>query len=447
MLHQILLVAAFLTFLVLGLWIKKSPSRGRFREFAISDGKRAWFPLAAGVSMTYVGGAATLNMSSIGYQYGWWGLIDPVAVLLGTVIVALFIRSYRRDMTVSVGQLLSGLDKKLSVFIGVITSLVYVLMVAAQFVALEKLIKPYFPGISEHILVTIPPLAVFLYVFLGGFRSVTKTDILQYLMILVFLILPILFVVTMTNPASSHIQPPIHTQSMSINLAILFALSVLFVPVSQDAVLRAKAAKDERAARTGFVAGGISYFVIVACSIYIGIYFASHGMELTDPETVLPHFFAEYLPILGVVSIIAVMSAIISTLDSFTLSAVVALTGDVLQSRTRLDSQDSKAPTLRISTIIVYLLAASVALFFNEILGLILTGLLLYVSVLIPIALGRWLKIGSGLLFIGGLGITVFIVVVEACAISLEPKAVIYPLIHTAYVIVIYWLHRGRGVR
>src|SRR5687768_9485505 len=94
--EQILIIIATVLFLVVGL-IAKNRNTSSIEGFSTKRNRLSWFVTAAGVSMTFVGGAALLNMASLGYSYKWYTLIDPVAFMAGILISALFVGNYRNN--------------------------------------------------------------------------------------------------------------------------------------------------------------------------------------------------------------------------------------------------------------------------------------------------------------------------------------------------------------
>ncbi len=179
---QLIILLSLLSFIFVGLLVKKS-STASYSDFTMNKKGLNWFVIATGISMTFAGGAAILTTASIGYMFKWYALIDPLALMVGLVIVLFLYNIYKNDSGTTISDLLSAHDKKLTVLIGVITSFTFLLVVAANFVALSKLLSPYFPNINPSIIKFVVSTLVFSYVFFGGFNSVTKTDILQYILI------------------------------------------------------------------------------------------------------------------------------------------------------------------------------------------------------------------------------------------------------------------------
>lgn len=422
---QILIVFSLISFLIVGFFVKKSDA-STFSGFTMSRGKLNWFVIAAGISMTFAGGAAILNTASLGFTFKWYTLVDPIALLIGIIISIILYKKYLSDNGTTISDLLSSNSRNLSVLIGIITSFVFVLIVAAQFVALSKLISPFFPNANPLLITFIFSTSVFAYVFWGGFNSVTKTDILQLILIVAFLIVPLLlYLIFIQNDYETSYE---HTFiQMPIDYIILFSIPIVFTPLSQDINIRIKSAKNSVNGKIGLLFGAIFYFSIVLCSALIGIYLGKNNIQVTDPEQALSIFFRDYFPSFGFIGVIAALSAIVSSLDSYTLNSIISISNDLVSPTLGRKFSNTKS-IIRFSAIITYVFAMSIALFFNQILGLILTSLLIYISILLPIAIANFLKIKSNIVFsISLINISV-ILLVEFFKINVSPKAILYPL-------------------
>lgn len=425
MTEQIIIIGAILSFLIIGFLIKKGQIK-TIGEFSINRDKLGWFPIAAGISMTYAGGAALLNMASLGHTFKWQGMVDPLGLIGGILIVILLINKYREDKGVTISDLLSGSNEKLSVLIGLITTFVFTLILASQFVALSKIMTPYFPNVNYAILTIVPSAFIFSYVFLGGFGSVTKTDILQLIFIIAFLFIPMLFFVGTSNNSISNEN--VEFSKMPLNLMILLGISLIYLPVSQDINIRVKSAKSKKQAITGLLVGALIYTLIIGTSTFIGITLAKNGVELADTEQAFPIFFKEYFPKFGIIAIIAALAAIISTMDSYSLNSVTALSNDIL-SKTNLSNKYSQNQLIKFSAAIIFVIAAFVAVWFNQILSLILTSLLIYISTLLPIAIARKFSVSDNYIFYSSVVLIFAIILLEIFKVHIEYKAVFYPLI------------------
>lgn len=386
---QIAVIGFSLIFFLCGIYRRKGSKKiVDLTDFSIGSGNRGAFSIAAGISMTFVGGAATLNMASLGYQYGWSVLVDPISVAIALGITMVLVGRIRAGRGITISGILSQSSRPMQIFLGLISFAIYQMLTAAQFVAVGKLLAPQFPGISPSLIIFASVTLVFIYVYYRGFDAVTDTDVIQLIMILSLFAIPALYIFGST-PAPEELS--LHKSGTApLNLLIYLALPLLFVPVSHDTNIRAKASKSSGAARVGFGFGAGLYMLLVGISIGIGVFLRSHDVVLQNPESALATFFKENMGMLGTLSTIAVLAAILSTLDSFGFDAVISVANDVVKPLWRDKISDRRA--ILISVIGVFFSGLVIALYYQQILALILAGMLLYVSIFIPVSIGRLIR-------------------------------------------------------
>lgn len=421
---QIIIILVLLAFVIVGWCVKKS-SMVSYDSFSMKKGKLGWFNIAAGISMTYAGGAAILTTASIGYNFKWYALVDPISLMLGIIIVLFLYKKYESDKGVTIADLFSSNDKSLSILIGIVTSFTFVLIVAANFVALSKLLSPFFPNIHPLIITFVVSTLIFSYVFLGGFNSVTRTDVLQLIFIMVLLVLPIVIFAIFQHEQTECVETVHEFAVMPIDYIILFAIPIVFTPLSQDINIRIKSAKSRKQGVLGVIAGGFFYFCIAASAAFVGVYLGKHDVELVDAEQAIPVFFKDNFSAISVVAVIASLAAIVSTLDSYVLNSIISISNDIMKPISR---KLNVSKSLKIASVITYVLAMSIALFFNKILVLSLTSLLIYISVLVPVILGKSIHLTGRQIFFGSIVNILLIVLFEIFSFSIGPKAVAYPV-------------------
>ena len=378
--------------------------------------------------MAFVGGAATINMASLGYQYGWSVFIDPVVVFCALLISAYFAKRVRDGHGLTISELLTDSSPPLKLFLGLTSFFVYQLLTAAQFVAVGKLLSPYFPGIPISLVVVVPALIAFFYIYFRGFDAVTNTDIFQLILMLALYATPLILIFGTHSPSSVS-GFPIEAMPTPITLLIYLSLPFFFIPVSLDTSVRVKAASSLAIARTGLIAGGALYVLFVGVSIGVGVFLRESGHNIDQPEKVLAYFFDSYLGEFRILGTIAVLAAIASTLDSFAFDSVASLSNDLLKPiHKRLNFTEKQV--ISIASFVVLAISLTVALVFQQILGLILGAMLLYVAIFIPVAFGRFIGVPDKALLLTS---SATAVVLLACKLlnytpPLEPLA--YILLH-----------------
>ncbi len=425
MIDQVAIIISLFIFLGIGFWFRSKTRDKTVAEFTINRDSFSWFPIAAGISMTFAGGASILNMASLSYTFGWFTLVDPASLFLGILIVIFFVDAYRNDRGATMADFLSGTSKRLSFLVGLITSLFFILIVAAQFVAISKLLLPFFPQVPQWAMIVILSTGIFSYVFFGGFTSVTKTDILQFVFIALFLLTPmVLFILFKAGAASA--PQPVRFETMPVNLFILLGMPLLFTPLSQDINIRAKSARNKKHAISGLLLGAIIYSSIVIASSFIGVYLKKSGVELADPEMAYPTFFQSHFKAIGILAVLAALAAIVSSMDSYALNAISSVSKDLLGEKFGERSMGRRS-SIRISGLVVFALALAVALFFQQILGIILLSLLVYISILLPIALARRCGASDNGVFWASIISILTIVSIEIAGVETPPNLLIYP--------------------
>jgi Na+/proline symporter len=223
---------------------------------------------------------------------------------------------------------------------------------------------------------------------LGGLKSVTQTDVVQFFLIAICFAIPsLLAVLGVTYSSETRPFLAVDFEAIPFELAAYLTFPILFVPFSQDLAVRTKAAQSSKQAKIGIIVGVSIYAFVVAASVHIGVYARQHGITLVDTETVVGQFFLYAFPAMHAFVAVAIAAAIASTLDSWTYSAILIVASDILPHSHTKDSPPKHR--VIIGAIIVLTLALTVALAVQQILALILLALYIYVAVLIPSALGR----------------------------------------------------------
>ena len=369
-------------------------------------------------------------MASLGFQHGWSVLVDPIAVFAALLIASWAAATVRKGRGVTIGDLLTGSSAPLKWMLGLISFLVYQLLTAAQFVAIGELLGPYFPGIAPAVLMSAAGIVVLVYVGSRGFNSVTRTDNLQFVMVAFLFAIPVLWLISTDDSVQTMRPSEIPTAPYSLLLYLI--LPLFFIPVSHDTNIRIKAAASLGTARMGLLAGGLLYVAFLGTAIGVGVFMRTRGVALDNPQHVLPTFFAQRLGSLQVIGTIAILAAVVSTLDSFAFDAIVSASNDLVKpfnKRLRLDERRITTA----SAITVLGLGLVIAVRYPEILGLILLAMLLYVSIFIPVALGRYWGISDRVLIGTATITTIAIVFCKTVAFTppLEPGAFI--ALHVAF--------------
>ena len=212
--------------------------------------------------------------------------------------------------------------------------------IAAQFVAVAALLSLFF-GIPQALGITLAAAVGMGYTLIGGMWSVTLTDALQ--MALVALGLAVLGVETLADlggaagplaglarlwaetPAEKLRLVPLHDAAAALAWLGVFAAGALGNLPGQDLMQRVFAARSAGVARAACALAGASYLLLGLAPLGMGL--AADLLLPSEADTstlaLLAHLFLE--PPLAVILLLAVLSAVLSTMDSAILSPATVL--------------------------------------------------------------------------------------------------------------------------
>lgn len=438
--NSYILLAGFLM-LIISPYVLRRFSRQKtntYGSFAVGDRNFGWFRITAGLSATFVGGSAVINVAGLGHTYGWAGLTDALAISTGLVASAVFVvPRLARQHNISLGGSLRVSGRMVNAATGLLSTVVYTLITAAQIVALIKVAQPFFPA-PPAVLALVATLGVAAYVIYGGYNSVTLTDVIQFLIVgsCYFALVAGALIGAGGGAVPPAAGPPVATRAMPIDLFLLLVVPLLFVPVSQDLHIRVNAARSPRDARLGVLLAGAVYLVFGVISVSVGRSVAASGVSLASPDDAVATFLALHFGPLAVVPTFAVLCVVVSSLDSVLFASASSLAYDFwdpVTGRGGTRARDSANP--RIATVIVLGIALVIALQAPQVLDLILSALVIYVSVLLPMLVGRMLgrqPRALGVLAFAALGA---VVVLEIAEHELPFRVFIYTAVHLAAVL------------
>lgn len=426
--EQILIISLYLIFIVSPFVLRKYTrviSSDGEDSFATGKKNYGWAWLTAGLSATFIGGAAVLNLGSLGYQFGWYALADVLPTSLALFFVAfVLLKRIKNNKMQTLGQLI-GYEPRIKLISGLLSTITYTLITAAQVIALATLLSPYF-GVRFEILALITTITIGFYISFGGYKSVTITDIIQFVLMILFYLL---FVgVSIMFQEKETLAQVAEFGKMPTDIIVLLALTFLFVPSSQDLHIRVQSAKNFNSAKTASILSGIFYLLFGCLSIYIGIHANEIGLKIDNPDDIVPHFLSETFGSLAIIPILAVIAIVVSTLDSVLFVATTSFTYDFLGGIKKEQSNFNKES--KFVTFVILGIALVIALYFPSILSLILSALVLYVSILFPLIIARSAKLYNRRSFYISLILLIGFTVFEFLKIDLPYRYIYFTVFH-----------------
>jgi SSS family solute:Na+ symporter len=247
-------------------------------------------------------------------------------------------------------------------------------LAASQMVALGNFLRPFL-GFSYFWSLALGTAVVLLYSVFGGLRSVVLTDCVQFFLLAAGVIGLCVFLAgrsswrEISSIAGGLGKHGYFDFFLNLKENILIAVSfTLAWTISPIALQRIQAARDVRGARKGLSATAATLFLLYGLVVLIGIFSLSlfSGQMLSRP--LVSEIIASKVGVLfGGILFVAVVSAILSTMDTAINTGALALTRDFYQ---QFFASPDKRPVLvsRLATVLVGGAAFLVATRFQSIL-------------------------------------------------------------------------------
>lgn len=289
--------------------------------------------VALSLVVSCVGASATMGMAGLAFKVGtpafWWLGAGAIGITLLAVLLA---AKVRESGSYTMPEMVSGLlGPRVRPLVSGIIVVAWMAILAAQFLALSKLLEPLLP---------LPPTAClgvgFLLIVvhtLGGQAVVMRTDRLQSAVLFLGLGI-LLFHLWRANPQwTASVRP----EAVNADFTAATLCHYLFVVGGNYLVCpmlfgRLLSARDAGAARTGGLLAGAGLAVCAAAIVVLGL--ASRGLIPPDtaPDDVLTAAVGVAVPHwLGVFVYVALISAVVSSADSCLITAATVMSYDLLR--------------------------------------------------------------------------------------------------------------------
>ena len=186
----------------------------------------------------------------------------------------------------------------------------------------------FFTGWPFWLCASIMVLIVLIYLLLGGFKAVVKTDILQYIaMIFILIVLALILF-------NGSIIPVSEWNFFNVDLMTLlgfFLVGIIFPFASPDLWQRVYSAKGKRELRNGMLLS-VLFYAFLAFLIALVALTVKASFPNIDPDLALIYGFANLLPagLLGL-SVVFLFAAIMSSIDTYIFTGASAIIQDFFE--------------------------------------------------------------------------------------------------------------------
>ncbi|MEU0841157.1 sodium:solute symporter [Streptomyces sp. NPDC005962] len=419
--------------LALGWWgMRRTTSTSDF----LVAGRRLGPAMYSGTMAAIVlGGASTIGGVGLGYQYGLSGAWMVLTIGVGLLALSVFFSA--RIARLKVYTVSQMLDLRYGGSSGLISGIVmwaYTLMLAVTSTIAYATIFDVIFGLDRVVAIVLGGAIVVCYSTLGGMWSITLTDMVQFVVKTIgvlLLLLPIAVVKAGGFGAMKAELPDSYFSPMGIGAQTVFTYVLIYsfgMLIGQDIWQRVFTARDDKVARSGGTVAGTYCLVYAVAGAVIGTATKVLYPHLGSPDDAFATIVKDALPI-GVKGLVlaAALSAVMSTSSGALIACATVANNDIwarLRGRPAAASHDEVAGN-RLFILVMGVTVVGISLALNDVVeALTVAYNLLVGGLLIPILGGLLWKRGTGtgaLASVAAGGLTVIGLMVWKGVLANEP--------------------------
>ncbi|MCG4580252.1 sodium:solute symporter family protein [Clostridium cochlearium] len=331
---------------------KKSKTEKQSNEDFLMAGKSLGpIVLAGTLFASNTGGASTIGVATNVYNYGLSASWYVIASGIGFILVSFIAPYFRKTQANTVPEIISKRYGKASHIVTAITSIIALFMATgAQIIATASIINVV-TGFEFKIAAIITTVVVILYTMVGGFTSVTATNIMHVLFITVGMTIAMFVIVNnsavggfsllfekakiITNNSGNNLNLTSMTKIGLPTIIGYIAMYFMTFPTGQEIVQTYCSAKDGKSAKLGSViAGALSaVYAIVPAIIGLVAYVCIDGFAASGAQkNALAQATLTFAPAaIGGVVLAAIVAATMSSASGNMIGTATMFTNDIFR--------------------------------------------------------------------------------------------------------------------
>jgi SSS family solute:Na+ symporter len=411
--QQWVFLAGFVVYLLamigIGWWVSRRPAGARDAVRSGEDfllGNRAlpfWLMLGTTVA-TMVGTGSSMGAVGYAYQHGWSGVLYGIGGGIGILLLAWWFAPLRRCNFLTMAEEISyyvGADARVRTVVALLIFIACIGWLGAHILG-GSMYLGWLTGLDPATAKCLIAAGFAIYVVIGGYTAVVWTDAIQALILFGGFMLMAWFAVDLAGGMAALQQQASQLADRQgpqawlpgLSLAVAVAVGVLATPSFRQ---RIYAGRDVASIRRSFVWSGVLYLGFSLIPALLGLAALALTPGLDNPSYAFPYLALNALPLaLGVLVLLAGISATLSSASSDAIAGVAVLVGDLWQRLTgRALAAEQIVRFSRLGLVLVVLLALGFALLANNIISYITTMVGMVLAGLFAVAvLGlRWQRL------------------------------------------------------
>ncbi|WP_202305347.1 sodium:solute symporter family protein [Dryocola clanedunensis] len=364
----------------LGWFVSRNQKSGE--DFLLGGRSLPMFLTLGSTVATMVGTGSSMGAVGFGYSNGWAGMLYGLGGAVGILLVAWWFAPIRKLRFMTMSEELSYYTGGSHIVKNIVGLLIFIASIGwlGAHILGGSLYLSWATGLDLTLAKIVIALAFAIYVVIGGYSAVVWTDTIQALILFFgFILMAILAVVHVGGwDAIQHAMDPKALSFLAVDklgaipalsLATVIGVGVLATPSYRQ---RIYSGKDVSSVRRSFVYTGVLYLFFSILPAIIGM--AAYTMNPSLENTNYAFLFAtSFLPsVLGMIVLIAGLSATMSSASSDAIAAVAIMMRDLYTMVTGRMPAENRAITLsRWMLVVVIGLALIFALTSNDIISYI----------------------------------------------------------------------------
>lgn len=370
--HILIAFAAYILLFIGVSWHLSKKNRTS-DDFLLSGRQLSIFLTLGTTVATMVGTGSSMGAVGFGYQNGWAGALYGIGGALGILLLARLFAPVRDHE-------FSTMSEEIASYVGgnqLVQHIVAVLILAASIGWLGVhiigggLYLAWMTGIDPDWAKLVVAAGFAVYVFVGGYSAVVWTDTLQAIILFLGFMATAVFVLLKIGSLSEIVQaqPVQNTGFLSIgtlgvlpalSLVIVVLVGVLAAPSFRQRIYSGRSVQAVK--KSFYIAGGL-YLAFSFIPALIGMSAYALDPSLEEASFAFPFVAMEVLPpLLGVVVMIAGLSATLSSASSDAIAGVAILVRDILGQNMRRRHEKIQIRASRLGLVAIVIVALLMAL-------------------------------------------------------------------------------------
>lgn len=370
---DVIIVLTYLALMILCGFISMKRASGSTSQYLVAGRSLPFWVFFPCMAAVILGGGSTFGSASKAYQYGLSGAWPTLMFGLGVVAIGLLLaRKLTRLRVYTLSEMLERRYGHGTGYVSAIISTFYTVMIAVvQIVALGTVLKALL-GWDMDTAIVVGGLITMAYTLLGGMIAITVTDVIQFVLMTIGILILIPTGIDKVGGWSQVVAqvPPEFLTMTNVSadrMLSYFLLLFLGIMIGQEIWQRMFTARTEEIAQKGALAAG-------AFSIFWGLSMGICGIlayilvpGLSNSSEALPQLVMEVLPVgLSGIVLAALISALMSTVDSCVLGAATLVTNDLLRPLFKLDDE-SEMKASRYATGVISLVVIALGVWVGDV--------------------------------------------------------------------------------